>query len=94
MDTNGHENLFFKVGRFKIFGVFAYRANFFAVGFEQPIPIVTSAADEIAMLLDQQIIAILSGTDNFELGGRSNEMFVAVGRINNVQRSRSCPRFT
>lgn len=59
IDTNFFR-LILEVGRFEIFGVFADRTNFFAVGPQQPKPIVAAAADEIAMLRHQKTVAILA----------------------------------
>ena len=42
--------LLLEVGAFEIFRVLANRADLFAVRTKQPEPIVTSAADEVAML--------------------------------------------
>src|SRR5579864_2506239 len=97
MDTNRHEflgGLIVNVGGFEIFGVFSDRTDFFAVRFYQPEPIVTSATNKIAMLLDQQVVAILAGTNDFEFLSRTKEMFFAVGGIDHMERARSCPGLT
>ena len=64
LTTNGHEStrifaaLILDVSALEVFSVFAHWADFRPVRFQKPKPIVTSAADKIAMLLDQKMIAI------------------------------------
>ena len=46
------------------------------------------------MLLDQEMVAILAGMNNFKFGSWTNEVFFSVRGIDHVKRSRSRPSFT
>jgi len=67
-------------------------ANFFPIGTQQPKPVVRPVANEIAMLRNQETIAVLAGRNNFEFDSGTNEMLFTVRAIDNVKHTRSCPR--
>lgn len=58
--TRIETNLIFQVSRLEIFGLFPNRTNFFTVGLQQPEPIIAPASEKVAVLLDQEIIAIFA----------------------------------
>jgi len=99
VDANGHKIFsllisgasIFQIRCFK-FSVPSRRANFFPIGTQQPKPVVRPVANEIAMLRNQETIAVLAGRNNFEFDSGTNEMLFTVRAIDNVKHTRSCPR--
>src|SRR4051812_30507931 len=49
-------SLLVPVGRLEVRDILAHRTDLFPVGLQQPEPVVRAAADEVAMLLDEEAI--------------------------------------
>ena len=55
------------VSRFEILRVFADRSDFLAVGTKEPKPIVGATPDEVAVLLDEEMILVFTGGNDLEI---------------------------
>src|ERR1043166_8730602 len=84
-------HLFARIRGLECRSVLADWSNFFPVRPEQPKPIVRAAADEVAMLLNQEAILVFAGGHDLEIVSRKKVPLLAIRRVDDMDRARSCP---
>src|ERR1041385_7871362 len=79
--------LFVFVSCFECRSIFTDWPDFFPIRSEQPKPIVRSAPDEVAMLLNQEAIFVFAGGHELEVVPGKKIAFLTVRRVNDMDRA-------